>query len=99
MHFAERIATKLARFGEEFTLGGTTYRGIFKALDSGTMRTYLDDVEIMGVVHPALLLVTGPDVPIDTEDTVDRDGRTYYVLKTSLQRIGDTAVAKIAVLS
>jgi hypothetical protein len=99
MHFAERIATKLARFGEEFTLGSATYRGIFKALDSGTMRTYLDDVEMMGVVHPALLLVTGPDVEISIDDTITRDGRVYYVLKTALQRIGDTPVAQIAILS
>jgi hypothetical protein len=99
MHFAERIATKLARFGEQFTLNSATYRGIFKPLDSGTMRTYLDDVEMMGVVHPALLLLTGPDVEISIDDTITRDGRTYYVLKTALQRIGDTPVAQIAILS
>ena len=99
MHFAERIAKKLARYGEQFTLNSATYRGIFKPLDSGTMRTYLDDVEMMGVVHPALLLVTSPDVSIGANDTITRDGRVYYVLKTSLERIGDTPVARIAILS
>jgi hypothetical protein len=99
MHFAERIATKLARLGEQFTLNGTTYRGVFKALDSGTMRTYLDDVEMMGVVHPALLLITGPSVVINVNDTITRDGRVYSVLKTSLHRIGDTPVAQLAILS
>jgi hypothetical protein len=99
MHFAERIARKLASFGEQFTVSGTTHLGIFKILDSGTMNVYLDDVERMGVVHPALLLVTAPDVPIETDDTLTRDGRTYTVLKTSLHRIGDTAVVKIIILS
>lgn len=99
MHFAKRIARKLAKFGEHFTVNGTTHQGVFKILDSGTMNLYLDDVERMGVVHPALLLVTEPDVPIEADDTLTRDGRTYTVLKTSLHRIGDTSVVKIAILS
>lgn len=99
MHFAERIAKKLAGFGEQFTVDGTTYKGVFKMLDSGTLRTYLDDVEVMGVVHPALLLVTQAAVPIVVDDTITRDGRTYSVLKTSLHRIGDTSVVKIVILS
>lgn len=99
MHFAERIAGKLARFGEQFTVNGNTYRGVFKILDSGTLNAYLDDVERMGVTHPALLLVTGPTASINVNDTLTRDGRAYTVLKTSLQRVGDTSVAKIVVLS
>lgn len=99
MRFAERIASKLTRFGEEFQIDGVAYRGIFKPLDSGTLNTYLDDVEKMGVTHPALLLVTGADVPIDLNDSITRDGRTYSVLKTALHRIGDTPVVKIVILS
>lgn len=99
MHFADRIARKLADFGEHFTLDSVTYQGIFRTLDGGTMRVYLDDVEMMAVTHPALLLVTGPGVPVDTDDTITRDGRTYSVLKTAIHRIGDKPVAKIAILS
>lgn len=99
MHFAERIASKLSRFGEQFTVRGAAHRGVFKVLDSGTLNVYLDDVEKMGVTHPALLLMTAPDVPIDVDDTIARDGRTYTVFKTSLHRIGDTPVVKIAILS
>ncbi len=99
MHFAERIASKIERFGEQFTIDGLTYRGMFKPLDSGTLSVYLDDVEKMGVTHPALLLVIAPDVPIDAQHPITRDGRTYNVLKTALHRIGDTPVVKIAILS
>ena len=99
MHFAERIARKFADFGEQFTLGSVAYRGVFKALDSGTLRTYLDDVEMMGVTHPALLLVTEPDVPIGVGNTITRDSRVYTVLKTALRRIGDTSVMKMVILS
>jgi len=99
MHFVERIATKIERFGEQFTLNGAACRGIFRTADLGTLRTYLNDIEMMGVVHPALLLVTKPDVVINAYDTVTRDGRDHTVHKTVLQHIGDTPVARIAIMS
>lgn len=99
MHFAERIATKIERFGEHFTLNSATYKGIFRIADTGTLRTYLDDVEMMGVVHPALLLLTAPDVVINQYDTIARDGRDYSVHKTALLHIGDAVVARIAIMS
>ena len=52
MLFAERFERKLAEFGEQFTVDGNTYRGVFRILDTGTMRTYLDDTEVLGVAKP-----------------------------------------------
>jgi hypothetical protein len=99
MPFLQRIKKKLTKHGEQFTVGGNTYRGIFQVLGSGTMSTYLDDIERMGVVRPGLLLVTQADAVIAVNDTITRDGRIYTVLKTSNQRIGDTIVVKIVVLA
>lgn len=98
MRYCERIAKKLEKHGEEFTVNSNTYRGVFRILDSGTMRTYLDDVEIMAVTRPGLLLVTVPDAVINSNDTVTRDGREYVVFKTSLHRIGGVPVVKLAIL-
>jgi hypothetical protein len=99
MPYLQRILTKFRKLGEQFTVGSHTYRGIFKILDSGTMRTYLDDVEVMGVVKPGLLLVTQADADIDVDDTITRDSRTYTVLKTSLNRIAGVAVSKVVILA
>ena len=99
MGFVSRLNRKLEQIGEQFTVGENTYRGVFRILDSGTMRSYLDDVEVMGVVKPGQLLVTEADAAIDVDDTITRDSRTYTVLKTSLHRIGDTTVVKLAVLA
>ena len=99
MNFVERLARKINDFGEHFDLSGTAYQGIFKALDSGTISLYMDDTEAMGIVHPALLLITKADVPISSGNTITRDGRVYSVLKTATHRIGDTPVAKIAILN
>ena len=99
MPFLERIKKKLGIAGEQFTVGSNTYRGVFRVLDVGTMRSYLDDVEAMGVVRPGLLLVTDADASISVGSTVTRDGRTYEVLKLSTHRIGKAAVVKVAVLA
>ena len=97
--FAERVVRKLKRHGELFTVGGNTYHGVFKILDTGTMRNYLDDVEAMGVVKPGLLLVTEPTADLSVGNEITRDELVYRVLKTSLHRIGEIVVVKIAVLS
>jgi len=97
--FLDRLINKLAKVGEQFTVGANTYRGVFKSLDSGTMHVYLDDVEVMGVVRPGLLLTTRGDAVISVGDTITRDSRTYEVLKTSLHRIGGVAVVKLVILA
>ncbi|MGC8863843.1 MAG: hypothetical protein ACP5R5_13860 [Armatimonadota bacterium] len=99
MVLSDRVNHKLTSYGEEFAVGGNTYRGVFAVLNSGTMHAYLDDVELMGVARPALMLVTGADVSIAVNDRITCDGRTYTVLKTSNHRIGDTTVVKIAILA
>ena len=63
------------------------------------MRLYLDDIESMGLTHPALMLVTEPDVDIDVGDSISRDDRSYMVLKTAVHRIAGVAVVKITILS
>jgi len=98
MRFAERVARKIACFGEQFTVNGHTCRGVFKVLDSGTMNSYLDSTEAMAVIHPGLLLITDPDAPINPNDTLTRDGRTYTVFKTSQHRIGNISAVKLVIL-
>jgi len=99
MPFLQRIKKKLGIAGEDFTVGANTYRGVFKVLDTGTMRNYLDDTEVMGVTRPGLLLTTDADASISVTDTITRDGRTYEVLKVSTHRIANVAVVKIAILA
>ncbi|MGI6295481.1 MAG: hypothetical protein ACOX3G_05280 [Armatimonadota bacterium] len=99
MRFAERFASKLDRFGEEYSLSGDTYLGMFKLLDIGNMSLYLDDIERMGVTHPALLLATKPDVSIGIGDTITRSGQNYTVLKTAIHYIAGIAIVRIAILN
>lgn len=95
----ERIDRALERIGEEFVVRGSIYKGVFKLLDSGTMRTYLDDVEAMGVTKPGLLLVTGSSASILVDDTITRDSRSYFVMKISQHKIDGVVVMQTAVLA
>ncbi len=95
----DRVKKKFARHGEQFVIGQTTYRGVFSVLGTGMMHAYLDDVELMGVTRPGLMLVTQGDASIAVNDQITRDGRTYTVLKVSNHRFGDTTVVKIAILA
>ncbi len=98
MPFVERIIAKLERHGEQFSIGSKTWRGIFKILDAGSMRAYLDDVEIMGVEKPGLMLIAPSATQIEVDDKISRDGREYEVKKVSIHRIGDKIAAKVAIL-
>lgn len=99
MVLKQRVTKKVETWGEEFALGSNTYHGVFAVLGASAIRAYLDDVELMGVARPALMLVTGPEVPLAVNDHITRDGRTYVVLKTSNHRIGETIAVKIAILA
>lgn len=99
MMLLTRAAAAVHRLGEEFTVGGSTFRGVFRVLDSGTLRTYLNDTEIMGVTNPGLLLITAPSSAVSVNDTITRDGRTYTALRSVLHRLAGVPVVRVVVLA
>lgn len=100
MSMLSRIDNKLDRHGEEFLVNGvTSEKGFFQVFDSGKMRTYFDDTEMMAVVRPTLFLITFADAAISVNDTIDRDGRTYTIRKIAIHRFGGTAMVKVAAMT
>jgi len=99
MRFKSRIDEKLERFGEEFTLGGSTYRGFIQQLDMGRAHIYLDDTEMAALTRPALFIVTSASANISPGQTMVRDGVTYTVRKSSKQRLGSTVMVQFVILS
>jgi hypothetical protein len=100
MTVLSRIERKIAKHGEEFLVNGVTpERGFFQLLDTGRMRTYFDDTEVMAIVRPTLFLVTSHDAQIAAGDTIVRDGRTYTIRKIVIERLGGTAMVKLAALT
>jgi uncharacterized protein (DUF1330 family) len=99
MSYLDRVKKKLAKHGEQFTVTGGTYHGIFRILDASTINSYLEDAEKMCLAHPGLLLITQGDATITLTDTITRDGRTYSVMRVSQHRISGTTVVKVVILA
>ena len=100
MSILSRIDQKIAKYGENFLVNGTTPgKGFFQLLSSGVMRTYFDDTEAMTALRPTLILTTTHDAAIAVNDTVLRDGRTYTARKVITQRFSGTAMVKVVVFS
>ena len=99
MGYKERAERQFERYGESFLINGTNpAKGFFQQLDTGRMHIYLDDTEVAMLTRPGLFLVVPADTAIAVSNTVARDGRTYDVLKTSNQRMGDEVVVKVVIL-
>ena len=99
MLFKKRFDEKLATFGEDYLLNGVTpYKGFFQQLDSAKMHIYLDDTELAMLGRPMMFLAASADSVIAVDDTIARDGRTYYVLRVAPQRIAGTTVVKFVIL-
>jgi len=100
MSVLSRINKKIDQYGETFLINDTTPgKGFFQVMSSGSLGMYFDSYESSVIIRPTLLLVTTADSPIAVSDTITRDGRDYVVRKLVVQRLGGTAVVKIAAFS
>lgn len=103
---SDRIKGKIAQVGEPLAFtklaggaGTFSVQAICQIASSGSLGSYLDDVEMMGVVHPGVMLTLSGDSGVIIDDAFTRDGRSYTVLKTFAHRIGSEVVSITAVAS
>jgi len=100
MKFKQRIDKTFDRYGEAFLINGTTEaKGFFQPLDKNRMHIYFDDIEQDSIVRPALIVMVPADTVVAINDTVTRDGRTYTVERMSNQRVKDTIVMQVILLT
>ncbi len=97
MSYASRHSEAIDRIGETLTIGGTVCKVAVDICDSTTLRKLFDDVEVMAVVKPALLIVAKADSTIAATQTFTRDARTFTVRRVAIQRLAGEAVCKLAV--
>ena len=93
-----RVVSLFSRYGEDFTLirAGVNYsrRGLFAPMDNGTVSTFFDANESVGLLRPALSLYLDgslTDPPI-VNDVFYRDGRLWTVRKTHFYRMANTVL-------
>lgn len=102
----DRIDGFIDRYGESLdftTLAGvvqspsTVVTGIYRILDRGTMSTYLNDTEMLGVVRPGAIVFLKSDTTVVLSDVFSRDGRDYYILRILDVCFKDSVVFKFAI--
>jgi hypothetical protein len=102
---AERYKTAVTAIGETLTFSQLAGGGagsavcVVQVLDSGTMRTMLDDTEVLGLARPSLKFFAAADSGIIVDDVFARDGSNYTVLKVFVHRVRDEAVGLSGVAS
>lgn len=82
----DRINATIDRVGQtlSFTMlngapGTFSVVAIVQPLDFGTQRTFLDDVEAMGVNKPGVKLTCKGDATVIADDAFTLDGRNFVV--------------------
>lgn len=97
---SERINANIDRIGHSLSfskLGGVSgtfsVTCIVEAADSGTLKTFLDEVELMGVVRPALKVTCKGDSGVIADDQFTFDGVVFSVRRAFKNYVGDTVVS------
>lgn len=73
--------------------------GIVQPLDSGTMRTFLDDMESMGVARPGLKITCKGSATVIVDDEFTLDGRNFVVWKVFKHYLAGEVVAVTVIAS
>lgn len=95
----DRVQSLVDKYGEDFTVGGVTHRGIFSNITIGNARAYLTSAQIDASSLPLwACLVTQADSAI-VGDTLDWDGLSLVVQKIAKARYQGTVCAKMLVLT
>lgn len=96
---SDRVAATIDRLGEvvSFTKlagasGSFTQQGIVQPLDSGTAQTYINDVDIMGIVRPGLKLTVKSTTTIVANDEFTRGGISCLVLRVFPHKVGNSII-------
>jgi len=100
MKFKERVDKTFERYGESFLINDATpAKGFFQQLDQARMSMYFDSIEQASILRPALIVMVPADTSVAVNDTVVRDDRTYTVTKISKQRVKDSVVMQVLLLT
>lgn len=100
MGYKERVDRTFNKYGEDILINGTTpAKGVFQILDQNRMNAYFDSVEQSYIDKPALIAMVSADVSASIGNTIARDGRTYTVKKISSQKVVNTTVLQMLLLT
>lgn len=95
----DRVTGLVARYGEDFTVGGAAHRGVFSNMTPGTARAYLTQAEIDAAALPLWACLVAHDDTTAVGNTVTWNSLTLTVKKIAQARLAGGLVAKMLVLA
>lgn len=99
MKFKERVDRTFARYGEDFLINGVTpAKGFFQRGDCSRTPACFDDEEGPAAGQTLILMIPA-GTAVEIGNTVSRDGQTRTVRKISKQRVKDTVVMQVLLLT
>lgn len=94
------LKNKIAKFidyaGTAVTVNSKNHRILIRLMSSGEAKTYLDDIEYMGLVKPAYIITFSSDIKENNSFVLE--GRTYTVRKITPIFFRNEVIFKSAVI-
>ena len=95
----DRAANLIARYGEDFTVGEATHRGVFTNMTTSTARAYLTAGEIDAASLPLWACLVSQDNPVAVGNILSWNSLTLTVKKIAQARFQGGLVAKMLILT
>lgn len=93
----DRVQSLVDRYGEDFTVGGATRRGVFSNITTGNAGSYMTYVDIDTAALPLWCCLVPANDATDILDTVTWNGLTLTVKNIAQARFQGGLVAKMLV--
>ena len=94
------LKNKIAKFidftGTDVTVNGENHKILIRLMSSGEAKTYLDDIEYMGLVKPAYIITFSSDIKENNSFVLKK--RTYTVRKVTSVFFRNEVIFKTAVI-
>lgn len=95
---SEKIKKYIDRHGTKVNINSSECRILIRLMSSGEAKTYLDDIEYMGIIKPAYFIVFSYDTPIEENSSFVLEGRNFSVKKVTPVFYGNEIIFRSAVI-
>ncbi len=93
----DKIKNKIIKYGTKITISGQEVSVLIRQLNTQEARNYLDDIEIMALIKPALCLVLPYDATVSDNSVFTLNSRSYTIKKVTPFMCGDEIIFKTAI--
>ena len=95
----QRFAASIERYGESFSVDGSSRKGVFMVLSASRAMSYLEESLVLAMPRPIRSAFVLASDPTTVDDTVSLDGQDLTVRFAQPVKAEGIVVAKMLILS